>query len=138
METLLQEQNCIQVAKNVFGKFQKHFLLSRRKFCVFNMCCVGSQMREHFGDTEDTLTLNVSRIMTRLHTLARYVDVVKCFASMPFAHRCNIVSNIDTKCRFLQQRFLICTLTINSKCCEYIRKGKQHCLCCQFPSYCHN
>ena len=59
-ETLLQKQKCIQDAKNVFEKFQKHFLLSTHRFCVFNMCCAGEQTSSHLGNTEETLTLNVS------------------------------------------------------------------------------
>ena len=62
-------------------------------------------MRNHLGNTEDRLTLNVSRMFPRLHTQATYlVDAEfvsrkqKCFASFPFAHPYNIVSNIDSKC----------------------------------------
>ena len=104
-ETLLQKQKCIQDAKNVFGKFQKHFLLSRCRFCVFNICCIGEQMRNHLGNTEETLTFNVSRMFPRLCTQATYLEDVefvsrkqKCFASFPFAHPYNTVSNIDSKC----------------------------------------
>ena len=48
--------------KNVFGKFPKHILLSRHRFCVFNVCCMESQTRKHLGNTEEALTLNVSRL----------------------------------------------------------------------------
>ena len=73
-ETLLRKQKCVQDAKNVFGKFQKHFLLLRRRFCVFNTCCVGEQTRNHWGNTEETLTLNVSRMFPRLRTQATYLE----------------------------------------------------------------
>ena len=56
------ETNSAQEAKNVFGKFQKHFLLSRRCFRVFNIYCVETQTTKHLGNTEKKLTLNVSRI----------------------------------------------------------------------------
>ena len=104
-ETLLWKQKCVQDAKNVFEKFQKHFLLSRRRFCVFNIYCVGEQTRNHLGNNEETLTLNVSRMFPRLRTQATYFADAefasrkqKCFASFPFAHPYNIVSNIDSKC----------------------------------------
>ena len=34
-EALLRKQNCVLDAIKVFGKFHKHFLLSRRRFCDF-------------------------------------------------------------------------------------------------------
>ena len=62
-------------------------------------------MRNHLGNTEETLTLNVSRMFDRLRTQATYFEDAefasrkqKCFASFPFAHPYNIVSNIDSKC----------------------------------------
>ena len=101
-ETLLRKQTCAQDAKNVFGKFQKHFLLPRRRFCVFNICCVGEQTRNYLGNSEETLTLNVSRMFPRLRTQATYLENAefasrkqKCF---PYSHPYNIVSNIDSKC----------------------------------------
>ena len=104
-ETLLRKQKCVQDAENVFGKFQKHFLLSRRRFCVFSICCFGEQTRNHLRNTEETLTLNVSRMFPCLHTQATYVVDAefasrkqKYFASFPFAHPYYIVSNIDLKC----------------------------------------
>ena len=74
-ETLLRKQKCAQDAKNVFGQFQKLFLLSRRRFCVFNICCVGEQTRNHLGNTEKTLNLNVSRMFPRLRTQATYLQM---------------------------------------------------------------
>ena len=50
-EALLQKEDCVQDSKNVFGKFQKHFLLSRRRFCVFNIYYVGLQTRKHLRNT---------------------------------------------------------------------------------------
>ena len=57
------------------------------------------------GNTEDTLTLNVSRMFPRLRTQATYLEDAefaprkqKCFASFLFAHPYNIVSNINSKC----------------------------------------
>ena len=40
--------------KNVLENF--NFLLSRCRFCVFNLCCVGMQTRKHLQNTEETLT----------------------------------------------------------------------------------
>ena len=103
-ETLLQKENCVQDAKKVFGKFQKHFLLSRCRFCVFNICHVTMQTRNHLGNTEETLTLNVSRLFPRLRTQATYFEDAKfisrkqtVFACFSFAHLCNIASNTDSK-----------------------------------------
>ena len=91
--------------KNVFGKFQKHFLLPRCRFCVFNICCMGEQTRNHLGNTEEALTLNASRMFPRLRTQATYLEDTefasrkqKCFASFLFAHPYNTVSNINSKC----------------------------------------
>ena len=72
--TLLRKQNCVQAAKNVFGKFQKHILLSRRKFCVFNICCLWAQTKNHLGNTEKTLTSNVFRLFLRLLTQATHFE----------------------------------------------------------------
>ena len=66
--------------KNVFGNFQKHSLLSRRRFCVFNICCVGAQTRKHLGNTETTLIFNVSPLFPRLLTHAKYFKDIE-FAS---------------------------------------------------------
>ena len=66
--TLLRKQSFVQDAKNVFGKFQKHFLLSRRRFYVFNICCLRVQTENHLGNIEETLTLNVSRLFPCLRT----------------------------------------------------------------------
>ena len=64
----------------------------RRKFCVFNICCVGSQTRKHFGNTEEALIFNVSRLFLRLRAKATCSEDAefasgkqKCFASFPFA-----------------------------------------------------
>ena len=52
----MEAKYCVQDAKNVFAKYQKHFLLSRYKFCVLKVCCVKAQTRKHVGNTEETLT----------------------------------------------------------------------------------
>ena len=90
---------------NVLGKFQKHFLLSGHWFCVFKMCCIGQQTSNHLGNTEETLTLNVSWMFPCLRTQATHFEDAeyasrkqKCFASFPFANPYNIVSHIDSKC----------------------------------------
>ena len=46
--------------KKCFCKISKAFLLPRRRFCVFNICCIGEQTRNHLANTEETLTSNVS------------------------------------------------------------------------------
>ena len=63
------------------------------------------QTKNHLGNTEETLTFNVSRMFPRLRTQATYLEDAefasrkqKCFASFPFALPYNIVSNIDSKC----------------------------------------
>ena len=103
-ETLLRTQKCVQDAKNDFGKFQKHFLLPRRRFCVFNIRCLGKQPRNHLGNTEEILILNVFRMFPRLRTQVTYLEDAefasrkqKCFASFRSAHPYNIVSNIDSE-----------------------------------------
>ena len=60
--------------KNVSGKFQKYFLLSRRKFCVFNICCLLAQTKNHLANTEETLPSNVSRLFPLLRTQATYFE----------------------------------------------------------------
>ena len=53
------------------------------------------------GNIEETLLLNVSRIVPRLLTHGIFVEDVKFasfFASFAFAHPSSIESNIDTKC----------------------------------------
>ena len=93
-----RSKNAFRMQKNVFGKFQKHFLLSRCRFCVFNICCIGDQTRNHLGNTEETLTFNVSRMFPHLRTQATYLEDAKCLVSLPFTHPYNIESNIDSKC----------------------------------------
>ena len=72
-ETFLWKQNCVQDTKNVFGEFQKHILLARRRFCVFNICYVGAQTRKHLGNTKEALILNASRLFPRLCAQATYI-----------------------------------------------------------------
>ena len=78
---IVAEVNMRPGRKNVFEKFQNHFLLPRRRFCVFNICCMGEQTRDHLGNTEGTLTLNVSRMFPRLRTQATYLEDAE-FASL--------------------------------------------------------
>ena len=74
-EALLQEQNCVQDARNAFEKNLKtFFLLSRYRFSVFNICCIRVQKRRHFGNTEDTLTLNVSPVFPSLRNYPSYSE----------------------------------------------------------------
>ena len=79
-ETLTRKQNCVQDAKNYFWKISKTFLLSRRRFCVFNICYIGAQTRKHLGNTEETLASNVSRLFLHLRTQAIHFEDVE-FAS---------------------------------------------------------
>ena len=60
--SIVKEANCFRTQK-CSGKFQKDFLLSRRKFCVFDICCLWAQKKNHLGNTEETW-LNVSRIVS--------------------------------------------------------------------------
>ena len=76
----MRKQNRVQDTKNVFGKFEKHFLFSKRRFCVLNICCVEVQTRKHLGNTEETLTLNVSRLFPHLCPQTTYFEDVE-FAS---------------------------------------------------------
>ena len=54
---------------------------------------MAEKTRNHLGNTEETLTLNVPRMFPRLLTQAIYLEDAeleswkqKCFASFPFAH----------------------------------------------------
>ena len=48
--------------KKCFAEILKHFQLSRHEFCMFSICYVGVQAKKHFGNTEETLNLNVPRV----------------------------------------------------------------------------
>ena len=76
-ETLFPKQNCVRDAKNVFGKFQKHLLLSRRRVCFFNICYMGAQTRKQLGHNEEPLTSNASRMFPHLRTQATYFEDVE-------------------------------------------------------------
>ena len=69
-------------SKKVFGKFQKQFLLSRLRYCVFYICCMMVQMMRHLGNIVQTPTLNVSLIyvFSFAHTSNTYT---KCPIKMP-------------------------------------------------------
>ena len=67
-------------------------LLSRYRFCVLNICCLGVQKRRHLRNTEGTQTMNVSPLFPRLHSHATYVEDVEFASQKPK--------------RFLPSRFL--------------------------------
>ena len=99
METLLRKQKCLQDEK-MFWKISKALFASNSQILCLQHCCVGGggggQTRNHLGNTEETLTLNVSRMFPRLRTQATYLEDAEfasrkqnCFTSFD-----NIVSNI--------------------------------------------
>ena len=47
-------------SKNVFTKFQKHFLLSWYRFCVFSICFLRAQTKKHLDNNEEKMTPNLS------------------------------------------------------------------------------
>ena len=73
-ETLLLKKIVPRVQKMLLENLKTFFLLSRRRFCVFNVCCIGVQTRKHLGNTEEALTLNVSRMFPHLRILATYFE----------------------------------------------------------------
>ena len=80
--------------------FKSIFSFKPQIFCLLRNS-VGAQTRNYLGNTEETLTLDVSRMFPRLHILKTQnlgLGSKKCFASFPFVHPCNIVSNIDSEC----------------------------------------
>ena len=87
--------------KKCFWKISKEFVAFKTQ-----ILCIQHMLRwNHLGNTEETLTLNVFRMFPRLCTQATYLEDAefvsrkqKCFASFPYAHSCNTVSNIDSKC----------------------------------------
>ena len=100
---MLHKQICIQEARNVFGKFQKHiFVFFKSRFCVFNKCSMWTQTRKHLGNTEELLILYVSGMVPPLPTHATYDEDAeclrskKCFALFSFAYPRNIMTSIDT------------------------------------------
>ena len=56
--------------KKRFSKSSKASFFAFKTQIVFNICCVGVQTRNHLGNTEETLTLNVFRMFPRLRTQA--------------------------------------------------------------------
>ena len=77
------------------------FLLSRRRFCVLTYVALGRKRRIIW----ETRALNVSPLFLRLCAQATYFEDAEfasrkqtVFAYFSFAHSCNIVSNIDSKC----------------------------------------
>ena len=82
------------------------FLLGKTQIlCLQHMlCCIGEQMRNHLGNTEEILTSNVSRTFPHLRTQTTYLADAEfaswrqqCFVSFLFAHPYNIVRSIDSK-----------------------------------------
>ena len=99
--------------KNDFGKYQKHFLLSRPRFCMLGICCVGAQTRKHLGNTEEKMTSNVFRLFPRLRTQGTYFEDAK-FVSRKQKMFCFLpVCSLLQQCEqhwlqmFLQQCFLV-------------------------------
>ena len=89
--------------KKCFRKFQKHFLLSRSRFCVFNIGCVGAQTWKHLGNTEEILTLNLSPIISSFANPSsifcrsrKNSRLIFCF--LLFAHPCSIVRTLAKNC----------------------------------------
>ena len=85
--------------------FKSIFCFQEADFVSSTYVMLGEQTSNYLGNTEETLTLNVSRMFPSLHTQGTYLEGAefaskkqKCFASFPFAHPYNIVSNIDSKC----------------------------------------
>ena len=113
---MLQKQNYVDGAKNVFGNFQKHFFAFMTQIlCVFNLCCLGMQTREHFGNTEEMLTMKASRMFPHLRTHAAYAEDAK-FASRKQTMFCFLpVCSPKQQCKqrrhkmLPQQCFLVCT-----------------------------
>ena len=99
---------------------QKYFLPSRRRFCVFNTCCMGEQTRNHLENTEETLALNVSRMVPCFRIQATYLEDAE-FASQKqkmfcFFPVCSLMQHCDQHWlkMFLQQCFVVCVgLTLN-------------------------
>ena len=99
-EPSLRKQKCVKC----FWKILKAFLAFKTQIsCLQHMLRWGAN-EESLGNTEETLTLNVSRMFPHLCTQATYLEDAefasqkqKCFASFPFAHPYNIVNNTDSK-----------------------------------------
>ena len=53
--------------------FKSVLLLTRRRICVLNICCMGARTRKHLERLKK-LTLNVSQMFLCLHTHARCVE----------------------------------------------------------------
>ena len=104
-KTLLRKQKCVLDAKNAFGKFHKHFLLPRCKFCLHHLLRGGTNeewLGNHWRNTDFECFPNVSSFaVPKQHILKAQnlrLGSKNVFASFPFAHSCNIVSNIDSRC----------------------------------------
>ena len=98
METLLRKQKCLQDEKNVLENFKSIFCFQLADFVSSTLLRGGGggQTRNHLRNTEETLTLNVSRMFPHLRTQATYLEDAE-FASQKqncFTSFDNIVSNI--------------------------------------------
>ena len=63
-----------RMQKHVSGTYQKHFLPSRRIFCVLNIVFYWGANEEALANTEETMTLNVSRLFPHVRTQATYFE----------------------------------------------------------------
>ena len=79
--------------KKCLWKISKFFCFQDADFVSSTYVAWGLQTRNHLGNTEETLTLNVFRMFPRLRTQATYLEDAefasqkkKCFTSFPCAH----------------------------------------------------
>ena len=94
----------------------KPFLLPRRKFCVFKICCLDTQTRKHLGNIQSQCFFSVSRVIPRLLPHATYVEDTKSASwkqKMLLKFSKNIFCVLDA---FLlpQQCFLVCASLNNT------------------------
>ena len=61
-------------SQNVFGKFQKHFFAFKTQILCLKHVLLGDANDETLGNTEETLTLKVSRMFLRLCSHATYAE----------------------------------------------------------------
>ena len=63
---------CSRVVAHNVG--QTTFLLPRRKYCIFKICCLGTQTRKHLGNIQSQCFFGVSQVIPRLLPHATYVE----------------------------------------------------------------
>ena len=56
---------------------RKNSLLPRSKFCVFRICCLGTQTREQTGNIQSQCFFSVPQMIPRLHPHVTYVEDTK-------------------------------------------------------------